>query len=160
MEPATFKEFQNMGFKELKADPCLLQNGEMIIVCYVDNLTVFYENGSAIHKLKEDLSKTSKSKELKKSSQFLEIELNWSKKGNIRVKQFRLTKTLLGSTEMTNAKTVASPVDHSLADEEINSSKPLNAKGHETFRSIVESLICIVVKTWPNLCVAPSMLRC
>lgn len=80
------KQFQKIGFKEIKAAPGVFQNNGMIIIFHADDLIVFSVNASAIERLTNDLSKPFWIKDLEKTSQFLGSELNWSEKGSITMR--------------------------------------------------------------------------
>lgn len=148
-----------MGLEGIRAVQCIFQRNWKIIICYGEDHIVFSENASAIDKCKEDLSRKFQINDLGTLSKFLGIELDWSKNGIIKVRQSGPTKTFLNITGMTNTRPVASPINHSLTDEEIMYSEALNLEDHKSFQSIVVSIIYIAVQTQSDLCVAANMLE-
>lgn len=138
-----FKEFQKMGFREMNPVSYVIQKMGMMLIYYIDDVTVLTENAAAIEKLKEDLSGNFRNKDLGAPSQFLRIELDLGEICSIKMKQSGLIKTLLSTTGIMNAKVVASPTSHSLTDVKMIDSEPLDVKDLKEFRSIVGSLIYV-----------------
>lgn len=125
----------------MKAAPYVFLKSGTIIIHDVDDLIVFSEDASAINKLIEHLRRKCRIKDLGTLSQFLGIEVDWSEKCSIKMRQSRLMKPLLKTTVIINAKPVANPINHSLPEEQMMTSELLNVKDCRKFLSIVKSLI-------------------
>lgn len=61
----------------MKKPPRIIIKNAMILICYVDDLVIFSEKSSSIECQKMELTKNFNVKDLQKTVQYLDIELDW-----------------------------------------------------------------------------------
>lgn len=104
------KKFSDLGLQDLRTAPCIFYNEKMNDFCFVDNLLIFAKDQKTLHSSKLKLSKRLILEDLGRPSQFLDIELNWYKKGTVCMQQTNLITKLLTKHEMERAKPAGSPI--------------------------------------------------
>lgn len=123
----------------------------------MDDLILLADSSHRLEFIKKQLSPNFKGREYWRSRHFLDMAVDWTSPGCVRMKHRNILQKLLSKTGMLNSKPVGSLVDLSVTHDEAMKSEPLSPKVHSIYRSITGSLLYLALKTRTNLCVVASM---
>lgn len=143
--------------KSLSTAPCIYFGGDVIIICYVDDILILAKEEERINNIKKQLSNNLVLKDLGKPVEFLGIQFKRTEHGSIKMRQPNLIEKLIKYNNMQNSKPMSSPAatDVNLND---NIGNRLSKDMHHRYRSTVGSLLYIATKTRPDISVITSML--
>ena len=150
------------GFMRSQVDNCLYirhsDNGIELILLYVDDLLVVAKDMSGINRIKQVMIDRFKMKDIGKISVFLGMEVNIKRESHqLTVTQFQYTKRILSAFDMTECKSVSTPMESRLKlpdgsdvkDDEIID-KP--------YRKLIGSLLYLSTHTRPDIAEAVGSL--
>lgn len=101
-------QFVNAGRLQLKSAPYLFKFENTILVCYVNDLFIFFQSMSGIRNLRLKLEKVFVLKDSGDSEQFLNMKLNW-KRDNVTIRQ-KFNQKLVRGCGYANMQTQPSPM--------------------------------------------------
>lgn len=134
--------------KRMKND-CNVPHRHLGYICWIE---------TPIAEQQTELSKMFKVKDLDKLVQLLRFEFYLSSDWAVRLQQTRVIYKLLLVARMSNSNLVGSYVNPSLSYGKYEKSASLSSTKHERYRSIVEHLLDLSIKTSPKLTSADSLL--
>ena len=146
---------QNMGFMQMKSDPCLYLLHELILAVYVDDILICGRTDQEIEKVKSDLARRFNIKDLGELKYFLGVNMVQNvKHSQIWIGQPMYTELMIKEFEMLDAKTAKSPVNPSLKLKKASTEDiPVN---QEMYQSAVGKLLYLAIRTRPDIAYAVS----
>ena len=152
---AVLKEFiKAIGFKQSTADPCMFVNtsGEdvTIVAVYVDDLVIVTKTPKSMEKIKEDLTKRFRMKDLGKLHHCLGITVEYDEeKGCLWMHQRQYIQSLLHRFGMFEAKTSSTPADTNVKLVKNDGAPALVDPVY--YQSMVGSLLYAAIATRPDI---------
>lgn len=137
-------QFRKFGLWDMETAPCVLIKQGMVVICYVDDLLVFFHQQRDMEAFKLTLLQNFVVKDLGHLKQFLGIELLREHQGMIVLHESALIGKLLSTYGMEGAKDAHSPMNPS--GEVPISTVELNDKQAGNYTSVVRSLLYIAMK--------------
>ena len=154
-------KLREIGLKPLQADPCVYVKGAgekmTIVAVYVDDILIATKDHQGMAKLKEDLSKAFKMKDMGAIHYCLGIEFQQNvEDGSITMVQKKYAEEVLTRFGMQDCKPVSTPLN---GNEKLKKSTSEGAeKPNVPYQSLVGSLMYLAVSTRPDLAYTVSTL--
>lgn len=105
-----FNVLKKMGLKEVEPAPCIFIQEHMYMICHVEDLVVFAKQEKQILYLMIWVKQHFKLKDLGSPKQFLGIELKWSERGTLQMRQTSVIDKHLKETGTEQANATGSPM--------------------------------------------------
>lgn len=146
------------GYKKSKLEPCMYikTNGtcKTIVTVYVDDFFIFSNDKKETNSLKTTLSSQFKIKDLGEVKQCLGMNVKFNKvEGTVTLSQENYIDTLLKRFQMTDCKTVETPMESKL---NVNLSQ--NVNNQVPYQQLIGSLMYLSVLTRPDITYSVSYL--
>ena len=138
---------QELGFKSIETDHCIMFNHHLIIAIYVDDITIACKQEAKIVEFKKLVSEKFKTKDLGKLSFILGIKVEHSIDGTIRLSQKSYIEKIMLKFNLENTKSTDIPIqpNHNLT-RDLRNEKPSLRKLFDvtTYRQAIGSLIYLM----------------
>lgn len=150
-------ELIKQGFTRSQADFSIyiLNGGEVIIALYVDDLLIASKDVSKINKVKEDLAKKFKMKDLGEAHYCLGIEVMRDKaKACVTLSQRRYIDTILKRFQMEDCKAVSTPMDPGVKlskDMSPQTDEEIQEMANIPYQKAIGSIMYLMTGTRPDL---------
>lgn len=149
-----------LGYKKSKFEPCLYtkKNGSSltIVALYVDDFFIFSNCQKETSFLKEKLGSEFKVKDLGQAKQILGVRIQYSKDGSILLDQEVYIDQILRKFNMSECKSVSTPIDMSIDYESVEGTKCTDQ--NIPYQKLIGSLMYLAVLTRPDICFSVSFL--
>ena len=145
-----------LGFSRLKSDACVYvsKNGKYYVVLYVDDILVIGKNLDEIKRIKSELSKAFRMKDLGEVENFLGLEISRNFEiGELKISQKAYIEKILSRFGMQDCKQIATPMDVNakwMKSEDPETNKP--------FKALLGCLQYLALMSRPDISVAVSIL--
>lgn len=108
----------NYGLQRLQNDPCVYKrqshNTNLIVIIYVDDILIIYNNKNEELKLKETLKQNFEVKDLGEVKEFLGMQIKRNKKQEMFIHQIPYINKMLEKFGMSECKPVKTPMETNL----------------------------------------------
>lgn len=151
-----------LGYKKSELEPCLYtrkkDNLYTIVALYVDDFFIFYNDKENLTKLKQCLSAEFKIKDLGSAKQCLGVRIMHDKrKGIITMDQESYINQVLQRFNMTDCKSVSTPMDSNICFDDSDNNSDLCDKTIP-YQRLIGSLMYLAVLTRPDIAYTVSFL--
>lgn len=149
--------FTNYGFNEMSVALFICKEKILAVICSLDGLVLIAGSPYKIERFKIIMSQKFKLRNTCRLKRFLAFELDWSTANIMELRQRRLVSKLLHNTNLMNSKWIDSHTNIAIT---YNDAEQLESTGngqHQTYRSIVGSIMYLASETRPTPMVTISM---
>ena len=153
---ASLKE---MGFKQSIKDPCLYvkNNPSTYVTVYVDDVVIAGENTESVEKVKDQLKKAFKMKDMGRLHHVLGIKVVHEKNGGINLSQESYIRSLLKRFDLQNMKIYSTPSDTSVILKKHCDDENTKLVDLKLYQSMVGSLMYCSLGSRPDIQYAVSV---
>lgn len=144
------------GLKEMDSAPCVFHIKGLVVICYVDDLLIFFNDESEIRKFGTNLEKKFVTKDLGQSKQFLRIEIICHVDEIIGLTQFSLITNLISKYGIEQGRRALCAMGAS--ENEQSDTQLLYEKQARNYSNVVGSLLYIALKTRLDIVTSASVL--
>lgn len=151
------------GFKQCKTDYGLYvkqYNGQIVyLLLYVDDLLISGTDIECVNKTKEMLKRNFSMKDLGLAKYFLGISIEQDAiNGILKISQKAFLKQILQKYNMSECKSVATPMDSKFKTDSLNKQKSESQELETRCRQLIGCLLYAVLGSRPDLCACVSIL--
>ena len=103
---------KQLGLVKSKTDPCVFYSKDamLIVAIYVDDILIFWKNAEVREKLKKDLCKAFKMKDLGRAKSCIGFNITYEENGGIWLDQAKYTREVLEKFGMSDKETYLSVI--------------------------------------------------